>query len=158
MKFDRVDRLVIKPTPRCTANCLGCVSRRELHRTFSEEGQLTLEQWKTILRDAAELGLKNLHISGGEPTLYPDLIGLIEESKQLGLRARINSNGNMITEEYAENLLNAGLDEICISIYSHQPEVHNGFRRSLNLWQKATRAVQIFSEKGAGILIFFSAP
>jgi len=147
LKHIRVNRLVIKPTPRCTANCLGCVSRRELHRSFSEDGQLSLEQWKIILRDAVSLGLKDLHISGGEPTLYPDLVGLIKEAKQLGLRVRINSNGSMITEEFAEELLDAGLDEICISLYSHQPEVHNSLRRSLNMWQKATRAVQIFSGK-----------
>jgi radical SAM protein with 4Fe4S-binding SPASM domain len=61
----------------------------------------------------------------------------------------------MITEEFAEELLNAGLDEISISIYSHQPEVHNSFRRSLNLWQKATRAVQIFSEKRSRYPGFF---
>ncbi len=156
MKFRPINRLVIKPTPRCTANCLGCVSRRELHRTFSEDRQLTLEQWRVILRDAASLGLKDLHISGGEPTLYPDLVGLIKEAKQLGLRVRINSNGSMITEEFAENLLEAGLDEICISIYSHQPEVHNNFRRSINLWEKATRAVQLFSglrQRHAGFLL-----
>ncbi|MFH1965838.1 MAG: radical SAM protein [Acidobacteriota bacterium] len=146
MKYNRVDRLVIKPTLGCTANCAGCVSRRELHRSLSSDQLLSLKQWKTILRDAASLGLKNLHISGGEPTLYPELTGLIEEGKQLGLRVRINSNGSMITEAFAEDLLSAGLDEICISLYSHQPEVHNSFRGSLNLWEKATRAVQIFSE------------
>jgi radical SAM protein with 4Fe4S-binding SPASM domain len=97
------------------------------------------------LLDASTLGLKNLHISGGEPTLYPDLTGLLREAKQIGLRVRINSNGSMITEEFAEDLLEAGLDEICISLYSHQPEVHNNFRRSINLWEKATRAVQLFS-------------
>ncbi len=155
MKPNRINRLVIKPTPRCTANCLGCVSRRELHRSFSEDGQLSLEQWKIILRDAVSLGLKDFHISGGEPTLYPDLVGLIKEAKQLGLRVRINSNGSMITEEFAEELLNAGLDEICISLYSHQPEVHDSFRRSLNMWQKATRAVQIFSEKRSRYPGFF---
>jgi radical SAM protein with 4Fe4S-binding SPASM domain len=147
LKHVRVNRLVIKPTPRCTANCLGCVSRRELHRTFSEDSHLSLDQWKIILRDASALGLKHLHVSGGEPTLYPELIALILEGKKLGLRIRMNSNGSTITEEFAEELLKSGLDEICISLYSHQPEVHNSFRKGLNLWQKATRAVQIFSEK-----------
>jgi radical SAM protein with 4Fe4S-binding SPASM domain len=103
-------------------------------------------QWKYLLQEAAGLGLRNLHISGGEPTLYPHLVDLIRSGKKLGLRIRINSNGSMITEGFAQRLLEAGLDEICISLYSHQPAPHNSFRKSRNLWQKATRAVQIFSE------------
>jgi radical SAM protein with 4Fe4S-binding SPASM domain len=146
MKPVRINRLVIKPTLKCTADCDGCSSRRNLHRTLSGDKQPSLMQWKTMLQEAAGLGLRNLHISGGEPTLYPHLIDLIIAGKKLGLRIRINSNGSMITEAFAQRLLEAGLDEICISLYSHEPAPHNRFRKSSNLWQKATRAVQIFSE------------
>jgi len=142
----RVDRLVIKPSLKCTANCSGCASRRELHHHLSREVQLSLGQWEEILEDAAGIGLKNLHISGGEPTLYPELVGLVRAGKRLGLRVRINSNGSMINSELAGNLLRAGLDEICISIYSHEPGIHNGFRKSINLWEKATRAVELLAE------------
>ena len=105
MKHYRVNRLVIKPTLKCTANCVGCASRRDLHHSLSREEQLSLGQWQTVLEDASKLGLKNLHISGGEPTLYPELIGLIELGKKLGLRVRMNSNGSMINGEKAEDLL-----------------------------------------------------
>lgn len=145
MKHYRVNRLVIKPTLKCTANCAGCASRRDLHHSLSREDQLSLGQWQSVLEDASKIGLKNLHISGGEPTLYPDLIGLIEVGKQLGLRIRLNSNGSMIRRETAEELLKAGLDEICISIYSHKPEIHNSFCKSIDLWQKATRAVRLLA-------------
>ena len=141
-----VNRLVIKPTLLCTANCQGCASRRDLHHLLSREEQLSLAQWEKVLEDAAEIGLRNLHISGGEPTLYPDLIGLIRAGKRLGLRVRINSNGSLIDSTLAEKLLQAGLDEICLSIYSHDPEIHNGFCKSINLWQKATRAVALLAD------------
>jgi radical SAM protein with 4Fe4S-binding SPASM domain len=147
--------MVIKPTPHCNANCDGCASRKDLHRSLAEAKQLSLGQWKTLLKEAAGLGLQNLHISGGEPTLYPNLTNLIEEGKNLGMRVRINSNGSMITAEFARNLLNAGLDEICISIYSHEPGPHNNFRKRKNLWQKATRAVRIFSELRRKFPTFF---
>ena len=146
MRPYRVDRLAIKPTLACTANCVGCASRRELHRSLSTEKALSLEQWERVLKDASEIGLRSLHISGGEPTLYSELINLIKAGKNLGLYVRMNSNGSMITEEYAKSLLGAGLDEICVSIYSHRPEVHNSFCRSRSLWESATRAVRIFSD------------
>jgi len=146
MKTYSLNRLVIKPTLRCNANCFGCTSRRELHRSLKKERQLSLEQWKTILQEAASLGLKYLHISGGEPTLYPQLMDLIKEGKRLDLRVRINSNGSRITRKLATELLEAGLDEICISIYSHDPQIHNKSCGNKNLWQQAVEAVRIFSE------------
>lgn len=98
-----------------------------------------------MINQAADLGLRDLHISGGEPTLFPHLIELIREGKRRNLRVRINTNGSLITPGFAGRLLAAGLDEVCISIYSDQPDVHNAIRRNKRLWQQATEAVRIFA-------------
>lgn len=155
MKGYRLNRIVIKPTLLCNANCRGCISRRDLHKSMRSDVQPSIEQWKTILHEASTLGLKNLHISGGEPTLYKNLVVLIESGKKLGLHVRMNTNGSTITKESAEQMLEAGLDEICISLYSHQPKIHNLFCKSDNLWQKAVRAIQIFSDLRSGYPDFF---
>lgn len=135
--------MIVKPTLRCTANCLGCISRRELHRSALKEHRLSLAQWQRILADGVSLGVKHLEISGGEPTLYEHLFDLIREAKRHGLWVKMNTNGSMITPEYARELLDAGLDMACLSIYSHDPQVHDGFRRSKGLWEKAVHAAQI---------------
>jgi MoaA/NifB/PqqE/SkfB family radical SAM enzyme len=113
-----------------------------------ENRQLSLEQWKTIIGDAAFLGAKDLHISGGEPTLYENLVDLIREGKKYGMHVSMMSNGSSNGESYLEELIKAGLDEICISLYSHQAEVHDKFRRSKNLWNKATETVRILARLG----------
>ena len=60
--------LVIKPTLRCNANCLGCVNRKQQHTAaMHEKQQVSVEQWKTVIGEAASLGAKVLLISGGEP-------------------------------------------------------------------------------------------
>jgi radical SAM protein with 4Fe4S-binding SPASM domain len=138
--------LIVKPCLRCTANCLGCVSRRSLHKSAIKEPELSFDQWKDILGQAAHLGLKNLEISGGEPTLYKRLIDLIKEGKKYDLSIKMNTNGSLINEKFAEELIQAGLDKVCISLYSHDPQVHNEFRRSPRLWEKATNAIRIFAE------------
>jgi MoaA/NifB/PqqE/SkfB family radical SAM enzyme len=138
--------MIAKPTLRCTANCLGCASRRELHRSALKERHLSFEQWKAILSEGVALGLQHLEISGGEPTLYEDLVPLVREAKNRGLWVKMNTNGSMITPDYARELLDAGLDMACLSIYSHDPEVHNNFRRSKGLWEKAVRAAHILGD------------
>jgi len=141
--------LVIKPTLRCNANCLGCTNRKQQHGSaMRERRQLSPEQWKTIIGDAAFLGAKELHISGGEPTFYENLADMIREGKKHCMHVSMMSNGSGNKENYLRGLLKAGLDEICISIFSHQAEVHDKIRRSRNLWNKATETVRILAKLG----------
>jgi MoaA/NifB/PqqE/SkfB family radical SAM enzyme len=140
-------QLVIKPTLKCNANCLGCTNRKQQHRAaMREERQMSVEEWKLLIGEAASLGAKELLISGGEPTLYGDLVDLIREGKKYCMKVGMPSNGTSNDKSYLEELLRAGLDEICISIYSHLPEVHYKIRRSRNLWNKATETVRILAE------------
>jgi pyrroloquinoline quinone biosynthesis protein E len=139
--------LVIKPTLKCNASCLGCIYRKRQHIAAMREGpQVSAEQWKILIGDAASLGARELLISGGEPTLYGSLVDLIREGKKYCLKVGMASNGSSNSKSYLEELLKAGLDEICISLYSYLPEVHDKIRRSKNLWNKATETVRILSE------------
>ncbi len=142
----KLEKLVIKPTLACTANCPTCQLRKQLHRDLANARKLSFEQWMTIFADASKLGVKRLDISGGEPTLYKRLTDLIRAGKQYGWFVNVNTNGSLINEEYAQRLLAAGLDSVSISIYSADPEVHDEMRCHPGLWQKATRAVRIFSQ------------
>ena len=141
----RLEKLVIKPTLACTANCPTCQLRKSLHRELLGGRKLSFEQWMTIFADASQLGVKRLDISGGEPTLYKQLMDLIQAGKQYGWYVNVNSNGSLIDEDYAQRLLAAGLDSISISLYSADPQIHDQMRRLNGLWEKATRAVKIFS-------------
>lgn len=141
----KLRKMTIKPTLKCTANCIGCVSRRTYHKSASGNRMLSLDQWMKVIEDAASLGLEKLSISGGEPTLYPHLVELVREIKKHEILVQINTNGTFITRELAQELLKAGLDSVSISIYSHQPDTHDEFRRQPKLWIKATNAVRIFA-------------
>lgn len=139
-------KLVIKPTLLCNQNCKTCASRQELHHIFAKQRNLSLSEWKKIISDANDLGNKRLSISGGEPTVYKNLIGLIKIVKSYKWSVSMNTNGSMITEEYAERLLKAGLDRVRISLYGHTPDIHLEMRTNIRLWKKATNAVRVFSE------------
>jgi MoaA/NifB/PqqE/SkfB family radical SAM enzyme len=99
-----------------------------------------------VLREACSLGLRTLVISGGEPTLYEHLIDLVHDASSLGLSVTMNSNGNLIKREYAENLIAAGLNSVRISLYSEAPHVHNKFRQSRKAWEHACETIQMYRE------------
>jgi|GEM_PF-653478 len=141
----KLKKLVIKPTLACTANCPTCQLRRELHKSLAVERKLSFEQWLAIFDDANKLGTERLDISGGEPTLYRKLPDLIKAAKRYGWYVNVNSNGSLITEDYAKQLLEAGMNSISLSLYSHIPQVHDQMRNCPGLWEKVTRAIKIFS-------------
>jgi len=141
----RLRKLVIKPTLACIANCLTCAYRRELHKELKKSRMLSFEDWKKILAEANNLGVETLDISGGEPTLYKQLPDFIRIGRNYGWKVNVNSNGGLITERYAEELLEAGLNSIHISLYSPTSEVHDNMRRSKGLWLKATSGIKIFA-------------
>jgi len=142
----RLTMLVIKPTLKCTANCVVCALRKHLHRSSARRRMLSFEQWQEVLRDAKSLGCRELTISGGEPTLYKQLPALIQEGSRLGFLVKLNSNGSNLNPGYAEELIKAGLNAVRVSIYSHVPEIHNTIRRSKNLWAKACETVRTFAK------------
>jgi len=137
--------VVIKQTLACTANCPTCALRRHVHADLKGGTSLSFERWRDLLAEAAELGASRLIISGGEPTLYRELAGLVETGRRHGLSVRVNSNGSLITEEYARSLLDAGLDVMCISLYATSPERMAAMRGNPVLWKKATDAIRILA-------------
>jgi len=139
-----MEHLVIKPTLACTAKCPTCAYRRQLYRQVRNQKELSFEDWKRVLSEARDLGAWHLTISGGEPTLYKQLPDLIKIGRRYAWRVRLNSNGSIRDEVYAEELVRAGLDVVDISLYSPIPAVHDAMRGTEGLWQKATAAISLF--------------
>jgi MoaA/NifB/PqqE/SkfB family radical SAM enzyme len=95
-------------TGRCNFQCPYCRSVGGDDLPRHKAGQI-VKQW-------AEHGLANIRFSGGEPTLWPGLDGLVRYSKWLGIkRIAISTNGSAGRATYAD-LLNAGVDDFSISL------------------------------------------
>lgn len=138
----KLRRLVIKPTLACTAHCPSCALRLKLYRECRDEKSLDLDQWRVIIQDAHRLGCTDLHISGGEPTLYPELIELVEMGTRWGMVTNVNTNGSRIPPGMARELARAGLGSITVSLYSWQAQVHDQARQEPGLFERAIGAIE----------------
>ena len=73
--------------------------------------ELTTAEWKTILKKAWEAGIPQVVFTGGEPTLRPDLVELIQEAENLGLVSGLLTDGLRFAEKtYLQEILKSGLD------------------------------------------------
>ena len=104
----------------CNLQCVHCYAAGQ---TQSSEEELGTEEWKKILDHCREVGIPQVTFTGGEPTMRSDLAELVSYAKWF--ITRINTNGVKLTPEYCEELRNASLDSVQITLYSSDEEIHN---------------------------------
>lgn len=140
--------LFVKPTIACSADCIHCRRRRELYRKIAHEKKLQIDDYRLVFKQAKPLGVDSLHISGGEPTLYPDLQELISEGKRQNWFVILNTNGSQLNESLASKLLMAGLDAVIISLQGACPMTHDLIRQRDGHWTKALDSIRLLQEMG----------
>ncbi len=96
--------LEVDPTNRCPLRCPHCVWRN-LRRSHGK-AELSTAQLKSILRDAARLGVKSIvWTGGGEPLAHPELASVLAEASSLGLKNGMLTSGALLTPELSKALL-----------------------------------------------------
>lgn len=118
----RIEYLRISITDRCNFRCQYCMPVEGLPWLPKQE-ILRYEEIAEIVRQLAPLGLKRLRITGGEPTIRPELSSLIRQLKAIeGIEdIALSTNGVKLPQMSAE-LAAAGLDRVNISADSLRPE------------------------------------
>jgi len=82
-----------------------------------DEKELSTEEIKDFLRQAAKEGSLFLTLTGGEPMLRKDLWEILEYARSLQFITNIITNGTLMNETFADNILNLGIIKVDISIY-----------------------------------------
>ncbi|MCR9255434.1 MAG: pyrroloquinoline quinone biosynthesis protein PqqE [Alphaproteobacteria bacterium] len=100
-------------THRCPLSCPYCSNPLELTR---KAGELATEEWSDIFRQAAALGVLQLHLSGGEPASRGDLVALVEAARDAGLYSNLITSGIGLTRDRLQALDAAGLDHVQLSL------------------------------------------
>ncbi len=80
------------------------------------------------MREAGELGVLQIHLSGGEPTIRRDLEDIIKAAADAGLYTNLITAAVLLTRERLEKLEEAGLDHVQISIQDVDVAAENADR------------------------------
>lgn len=99
-------------THRCPLQCPYCSNPVELERAA---GELSTDEWKRILAELAEIGVLQIHFSGGEPTARKDLVELVQHATDVGLYSNLITSAVTLTRDKIAALADAGLCHIQIS-------------------------------------------
>lgn len=111
---------------RCNFNCRYCLLGHEKRSTRD------LAELEADLRHGRRLGLECLSLTGGEPSLHPDLLRVIRRARALGYRRVILvTNASLLASgRNLDRLLDAGVDAVGFSFDAADPVV------SRRLWRR----------------------
>jgi pyrroloquinoline quinone biosynthesis protein E len=110
--------LLAELTYRCPLQCPYCSNPLKMNRADAE---LTTAEWQRIMRQAGELGVLQLHLSGGEPAVRQDLEQILEAAVAAGLYTNLITSGVTLTRERLARLAGLGLDHVQLSIQDVDP-------------------------------------
>jgi MoaA/NifB/PqqE/SkfB family radical SAM enzyme len=88
-----------------------------------------LATMRPLVDDFVRRGYFGVILTGGEPTLHPDLPAIARYARDAGLHVRIITNGSRLADpSFAQELAAAGVQLAHVSIYSVKPEVEARLR------------------------------
>ena len=137
MNLPRPYALLAEITYRCPLHCPYCsnpvtvesalpsgeqagpTALRTAHTT-TNNGELTTEEWKRVIREAAALGVLQIGFSGGEPLARRDLVELIRAARETKLYTNLITSGIGLDDDRLRGLRDAGLDSIQLSFQSDE--------------------------------------
>lgn len=105
--------LLAELTHRCPLGCPYCSNPRALDRSDDE---LDTGTWARVFREAAALGVLQVHLSGGEPAARRDLREIVTAARTVGLYTNLITSAVGLTPQRLGALAEAGLDHVQISI------------------------------------------
>ena len=104
--------LLAELSHRCPLQCPYCSNPLELERA---SGELDTATWKRVLDEAANLGVHQVHFSGGEPTVRKDLEDLVEHATDVGLYSNLITSAVLLDEPRLQRLADLGLEHVQVS-------------------------------------------
>lgn len=148
-----IDYMRVSVTDRCNLRCVYCMPAEGVpyvpHREILDFDEIT-----RICRIGAELGIKKLKLTGGEPLVrkgLADLLGMLKKIPGIE-QVTLTTNGTLLKEQINQ-LVSNGLDFVNISLDTLDPERYREVTRGGSV-EKALEGLHAAAEyKGLGVKV-----
>jgi molybdenum cofactor biosynthesis enzyme MoaA len=124
----------------CTNHCVFCSESKSLNRRqpFFMKPEVVTEH----LTRLARRGYDHVTFTGGEPTLHPEILGILKEARSLGYRTYVTTNGGLFASKAFCRRALPLIDELCFSVHGHQARLHNSLTRHRRSFATLKKAIQ----------------
>jgi cyclic pyranopterin phosphate synthase len=116
-----LETLRVSITDRCNFRCVYCMPKEAFgrdHAFLERKELLSFEEIERVVRVFAQLGVRTVRITGGEPLVRRNVEHLVELLAAVpGLELALTTNGSLLPQKAAA-LAGAGLDRVTVSLDS----------------------------------------
>jgi len=135
----------------CNFRCRHCDVTRL--RDKNKNRFFTISDVKELSRQADEMGLAHIVITGGEPLVFPDFDDIVKAIDPQKFYITSDTNGWFLDEKRAKHIKSIGVDKIQLSLDSLSATEHDEFRRKAGSHERALRAIDAALSAGLNIII-----
>jgi len=143
MSYRRTSYAVWEITLKCNLACSHCGSRAGHARAK----ELSTEEALDLVRQMAEVGIKEVTLIGGEAFLRPDWLQIAAAINQAGMLCSMTTGGYGISLETARKMKEAGIASVSVSIDGLE-ETHDRLRGKKGSWKYAFKTMSHLREVG----------
>ena len=136
-----LEEVKIELTKNCPLSCIHCSS----NASSGNRVQLTRDAVLSIISQAAELHIKSIVFSGGEPLLWPWILDAVRACNAYSLRSLLQSTGINPTGDGAKKIValyKHGLNRVIFSLYSPFKNQHDGITRKSGSFDKTVEVMR----------------
>lgn len=151
------ENLTIEVTTRCNSACTHCFARAGRERLVHMEADTAL----AVLEEGHAMGYRNLHLTGGEPLLWPHFFELVEKALDGGYeKVFFNTNGTLLDHENARRLASyadGDGEALTLSVSLQGPRQLHDRVRGAGSFQKAIAGLEAALGAGLPVSVFTTA-
>lgn len=152
---DALKFLWLEITNRCNLECRHCYAASSPKE--SATGTMTFDAWCNVMDEARALGCRAIQFIGGEPTLHPQFLQLVQAARQRGFTTiEVYTNATRLTDSLCAGLAALGA-RVAFSFYAADATIHDQITSRPGSYERTicgvTEALRNGLEMRAGIVI-----
>ena len=136
-------------TANCNLNCLHCYTSR-----FKGHYELSTTEAISIIRDAYDVGISHISLTGGEPLIRKDINTIIKEIRDYGISVSLVTNATVIKEDLVKLLYTYEVFTY-VSLDGSSARTHN-LVRGENSWSRTMRGISYLKREGVTFSTVFA--
>ena len=137
-------------TRSCNLSCAHCRAASEFGHY---DGELTLDEIKSVIDNIVTISNPILILTGGEPLMRPDIWDIIDYAHEKGAMPVVGTNATLITDDIARKLAEHKIPRISVSIDFATAAGHDTFRGEPGAFDASIRGIKLAKKYGVGVQI-----
>ncbi len=135
-------------TEGCNLRCRHCWIAPKFQTEKRSYPVLSMDFFRSIIKQAKPLGLSGVKLTGGEPLMHPDIDGILEHIKRENLNLTVETNGILCTLEIAQKMAACKNPFVSVSLDGADASTHEWVRGISGCFDETLQGIRNLVDAG----------